>query len=229
MSAIQEGLIQSSEDLAATVAAAVDETPVLDVHTHVCSAAFGPLLLWGVDELVTYHYLIAEVARGDTSVTPDAYYAMSKTEQADHIWKALFLDSSPVSEAQRGVLTTLAALGIDVSSRDINAAREYFADVTVEQYINTVLELANVESVVMTNDPFDPQEHGVWERGGHDDPRFHGALRIDALLLSWDTTVETLSGWGYEVNADLDAETCAEVRRFLTDWIDRMNALYTCR
>ena len=63
MSAAQEGLIKSSEDLATTVAAAVDETPVLDVHTHVYSAAFGPLLLWGVDELVTYHYLIAEVAR----------------------------------------------------------------------------------------------------------------------------------------------------------------------
>ena len=226
MSAAHEGRIQSSEDLAATISAAVDETPILDVHTHIYSAGFGPLLLWGVDQLITYHYLIAEVARGDTAVSPEALFAMSKGEQADHIWKTLFLDSSPVSEAQRGVLTTLAALGIDISSRDLGAARQYFADVTVEQYIDKVFELANVESVVMTNDPFDEQEHAVWEAGGHDDARFRAALRMDALLLGWDTAVEKLRGWGYEVNPALDADTCAEVRRFLTDWIDRIKAVY---
>ncbi|MGD8237788.1 MAG: glucuronate isomerase, partial [Armatimonadota bacterium] len=116
MSAAETDLMQSSEDLAATVAATVDETPIIDVHTHVYSAAFGPLLLWGVDELVTYHYLIAEVARGDPSVAPDAFYAMSRTQQADHIWQTLFLDGSPLSEAQRGVLQTLSALGIDMAS-----------------------------------------------------------------------------------------------------------------
>ena len=41
----------------------VNETPVLDIHTHLYAAPFGDLLLWGPDELVTYHYLIAEVSR----------------------------------------------------------------------------------------------------------------------------------------------------------------------
>ena len=69
------------------------------------------LLLWGIDELLTYHYLVAEVFR----VVParqlpyETFWKMTKREQADHIWKHLFVERSPISEACRGVLTTLAA------------------------------------------------------------------------------------------------------------------------
>jgi len=38
----------------------VDSTRVVDVHTHLYPASFGGLLLRGIDELLTYHYLIAE-------------------------------------------------------------------------------------------------------------------------------------------------------------------------
>ena len=33
----------------------------MDIHTHLYEAAFGELLLWGIDELLIYHYLVAEV------------------------------------------------------------------------------------------------------------------------------------------------------------------------
>ena len=72
-----------------TVESVVFRTPVVDVHTHIYDAGFGGLLLWGIDELLTYHYLIAEVMR----VAPmpcDRYWNLSKTEQADYIWKQLF-------------------------------------------------------------------------------------------------------------------------------------------
>jgi hypothetical protein len=33
---------------------------VIDLHTHLLPPSHGGLMLWGVDELLTYHYLIAE-------------------------------------------------------------------------------------------------------------------------------------------------------------------------
>ena len=43
--------------LRATVADVVEKTPVFDIHTHLYDPAFGDLLLWGIDELLIYHYL----------------------------------------------------------------------------------------------------------------------------------------------------------------------------
>ena len=40
---------------------AVNDVNVIDVHTHLFPASHGDLLLWGVDSLLTYHYLIAEL------------------------------------------------------------------------------------------------------------------------------------------------------------------------
>jgi hypothetical protein len=33
---------------------------VVDLHTHLFPPSHGQLMLWGIDELLTYHYLIAE-------------------------------------------------------------------------------------------------------------------------------------------------------------------------
>jgi len=209
---------------------AVDETvartKVLDVHTHLYDTNFD-LLLWGVDELVTYHYLIAEFFRCAPDVPYDAFWAMGKREQADLVWERLFLQRSPISESTRGVLTTLQALGIDVTGRDLAAARAYFGRARLESHINKVFELANLESVVMTNDPFDDSERAVWLRGlANRDARFHAAMRIDPLLNTGDTFVPQLAEQGYRVSRELDAVTCASVCRFLDDWADRMDPCY---
>ena len=42
-----------------------------------------------------------------TNVTPESFYIQPKHEQADLIWKALFVDRVPLSEATRGVGTFL--------------------------------------------------------------------------------------------------------------------------
>src|SRR5436305_996660 len=36
---------------------------VFDIHTHLYDPAFGDLLLWGIDDLLVYHYLVAESFR----------------------------------------------------------------------------------------------------------------------------------------------------------------------
>src|ERR1044071_8505792 len=111
------GIARSNPILAQQVESIVTSTPIRDIHTHLYDPAFGELLLWGIDDLLVYHYLVAEDFR--YSQAPyDQFFQLSKTEQAQPIWNALFIQHSPISEACRGVLTTLNALGLDVRKRD---------------------------------------------------------------------------------------------------------------
>ena len=61
-------------------------TKFIDIHTHLFAPGFGSLGLWGIDELLTYHYLEAELFRS-SSISPERYWALSKREQADEIWQ----------------------------------------------------------------------------------------------------------------------------------------------
>ena len=208
-----------------TVTDVVHRTPVYDIHTHLYDPAFGELLLWGIDELLIYHYLIAEGFR-QFDLSDDQFWSLSKTQQADAIWQSLFIDHSPVSESCRGVLTALNALGLDVKKRDLPALRQHFAQWKVGDFITRCMELANVRQICMTNSPFDDLERPVWERGFERDPRFVAALRIDPLLIDWANTVPKLRAWGYEVSADFSGQTFGEVRRFLGDWTKKIGAQY---
>ncbi len=105
-----------------------------------------------------------------SEISPEEFYAQSKQRQADDIWKALFLDRTPVSEACRGVITTLLALGLqkEVEARDLNAVRKFYKSFRdggvagAEQYSKLVYKTAGVRYAVMTNIPFDPVESQHW-------------------------------------------------------------------
>ncbi len=218
--------LSSSKQLFDFVYDTVEQTPVLDMHTHIYPPAFGGLLLWGVDELLTYHYLAAEYFRY-SNATPEDFFKLDKQRQAELIWQELFIDHSPVSESNRGVLTVLDSLDLEPGSRDLAAFREFFSARKAENYVDRVFEEANVEAVVMTNDPFDDAERAVWERGeGAGDPRFRAALRIDSILMDWDNCAGRLESWGYKTAKELDNRTLSEIRRFLEDWIAKINPLY---
>jgi len=203
----------------------LNSSQITDIHTHLFSPAFGELLLWGIDEVLTYHYLVAEYFRV-SDMPYEQFWAMTKQQQADAIWQTLFIRQSPLSEACRGVVTVLNSLGLDVSKRDLQEYRAWYAEQDVESFVDTVFKVAGLKSVVMTNDPFDPTERPVWERNAAIDPRFHAALRIDPLLNDWPNACEKLKGWGYAADAALSEKTQKEVRRFLSGWITRMKALY---
>src|SRR5437016_12330715 len=64
----------------------LSSTTFIDMHTHLFSPALGRLGLWGIDELVTYHYLEAEFFRS-SSMTPEHYWGLEKQQQADVIWQ----------------------------------------------------------------------------------------------------------------------------------------------
>jgi len=193
---------------------AVTTTPVFDIHTHLSPPEFGELCLWGIDELVRYHYLIAELFRSNP-IKPAEYWALTKIQQADLIWDTLFVRNTPISEACRGVVCAMSSLGLDAGAETLTEAREYFASLNVEDHISNVFKLANVTDVVMTNDPFSPIESKVWRGKGYKDRRFHAALRMDPLINDWNT-VSAREGFG----------GAADARKFLDEWIGRMKPLY---
>ena len=203
----------------------VDSTPVFDIHTHLVPPEFGPSCLWGIDEVVRYHYLVAELFRSH-DIRPEAYWALSKEQQADLIWDTLFVRSTPLSEACRGVVAVLTALGLDATAKDLREARAYFAKVDVREHVSHVLSLANVSQLVMTNDPFFEPEAKCWRDGILEDKRFRAALRMDPLITNWEVTFAKLQAQGYDVAQDLSGNSVREVRRFLDEWIDRMNPMY---
>jgi hypothetical protein len=212
-------------DLPGVVTRIVNETPIVDMHTHLYSEEFGEIGLWGVDELINYHYLIAELFRY-SSLTYDEFWAMNKAQQAEAIWQALFVENSPVSEATRGILTALQSLGLDTSRPDLAAFRDFFRRQNRRDYTDRVFRLSNVKQVVMTNDPFDSAERSVWLREPQVDPCFKAVLRLDPLLVRWTATVPQLSAWGYSVDLGLGDKTLSEVRRFLEEWVRRMRPVY---
>ena len=212
-------------ELESMVTKVVASTPIKDIHTHLYDPAFGELLLWGIDDLLVYHYLVAEAFR-HLDLPYAKFWALSKSQQAELIWNQLFIEHSPISESCRGILTTLHALGLDVRKRDLSAIRQWFARQGSDNHITRCMELAGVSSICMTNSPFDDLERPQWEKGFARDERFQAALRIDPLLLSWTTTAPALVKWGYDVSPSLNEKTISEVRRFLSDWTKRIGARY---
>jgi hypothetical protein len=217
--------ITSADELRRRVEEVVNEIPVIDIHTHLFAPAFGRMALSGIDELLTYHYLIAEAFRS-ARVVPESFWALSRAEQADLVWKTLFVENTPLSEAARGVVTVLDAFGLDPAARDLAEARAFFRSRDASRHLGRVLELARVSDVVMTNDPLDEAEARVWEGGAASDERFHASLRMDGLLNDWPNGSAKLARLGYKVDAGFGGETAREVRRFLDRWVGVMKPLY---
>ena len=213
------------ENLRQTVIEIVNSTPVLDIHTHLYPPSFRELSLWGIDELVNYHYLVAELFRS-SSIKPEGFWALGKREQADLIWRTLFVENTPLSEATRGVVGVLTSLGLNPAPADLTEAREFFASQDAEQHVERVLAIANVSEIVMTNDIFDPQEVAYWDRSLPPHPKFHAVLRMDPLLNDWGKALPMVAGRGFDVSPALDSKTVAGIRKFLDAWIERMKPLY---
>lgn len=215
----------AAADLRSAIDRSMDRAKITDIHTHLYAPCFGDMLSWGIDELLTYHYLIAEFFR-QSDLPYEAFWKLTKPQQADVIWKTLFIDNSPVSEACRGVVTVLHALGLDVGKRDLASYRKFFAKQTRDAYIDVVFKKAGLRDCVMTNDPFDDVERPIWLKGYQADDRFKAALRIDPVLLGWDKSWKRLQEWGYKVDHKLTPKTFKEIARFFREWAKRTGGLY---
>lgn len=198
----------SKEDLTRVVEEVLGATPFIDIHTHLFAPGFGELGLWGIDNLLTYHYLEAELFRF-SSICSQKHWLLSKSEKADLIWKTLFVGNAPISEATRGVVAVLNALGLDAGAVTLTPLREFFQEVDLTEHISSVFRLAGIEKVVMTNDLLDPDEARFWDGRLESDPRFCAALRLDRL-----------------VNGTENQMASAETRHFIERWAARIRAVY---
>ena len=214
-----------ARELETTVSQILEATPFIDIHTHLFAPGFGRMGLWGIDDLLTYHYLEAELFRS-SDIHPKRYWALSKTQRADLVWEALFVRNSPVSEATRGVTTVLQAFGLDTNARSLEPLREFFMNQKLEDHIPRVFQLAGIHEAVMTNDPLDPDEVALWMAGAKAESPFRASIRIDRIVNEWEAHCEILQSQGYGVSVDCAADTASEVRRFLASWVTRMEPAY---
>lgn len=215
-----------SPETRALVREVVSRVRVHDIHTHLFDPGMGDLLLSGIDELLVYHYHVAELFRVRPDLAPERFFAMPKTDQADLVWRELFVERTPLSEVGVGVTALLAELGLDPRASDLSEARAWFAVRDVRDRVDEVFDRARVERVCMTNDPLDERERVVWERGFARDPRFEAALRLDSAIVGWPAACAPLRALGYAVDERLEPACRREVARYLDDWVERMGARY---
>ncbi|KAH8061348.1 hypothetical protein JL722_3961 [Aureococcus anophagefferens] len=226
----------------------VDATDTIDVHTHLFPPSHGDLCAYGIDALLTYHYLVSEffmVAPMD--LTHARFFAKSKRAQADLVWDGLFVRRTPLSEACVGVLTTLAAfpelrpaLDPPLTAASLVPIRAFFDAADPAEHATRVLAMAGVRYVVCTNVPFDAREASEFvdetccvdvdaetfasvetrPRDAAETSQFRTALRVDALLKGdWATIAASLAQRGLP-------ETLAGARTFLKAWAKRYGAVY---
>jgi len=211
--------------ISASVAAALAEHQIIDVHTHLFPPHHGECLLWGIDNLLTYHYLVAElfVVVGVDVATPESFFALPTRGQADIVWRELFVNRVPMSEACRGVLSTLKMLGFTscVKSRSLSTIREQEALMSAEERVERVFRLAGVRYAVMTNEPFLDDQAKWWrDRPAVGTPRLRAALRVDPLLSGDIATIRSgLERDGFPIDM-------AGVRAFLLHWAKAMSPEY---
>ncbi|CAK4905500.1 unnamed protein product [Aphanomyces euteiches] len=208
--------------IAKCVEKAVADTWVIDVHTHLFPPTHSSLMLWGIDALLTYHYLVAEYFT-TSSVSPEDFFTWKIQAQADAIWKHLFVQRSPISEACQGVITTLNALGLKelVARRDLPAIRAWFVAQDPSKYVDLVFSIAKIRYVVMTNIPFEPEEAKYWlEQTPYNAHQFKTALRVDQVLLGdWKSL-------GPALDLRNLPYTLAGVKAYLLAWIDIFQPVY---
>src|SRR5260370_20101916 len=145
----------SPEEIFAAVQDELQANLFIDVHTHLFMPSLGRLGLWGIDELITYHYLEAELFRS-SDLKPEPYWQLSKREKADAIWKALFVENTPVSEATRAVIAVLNTFGLPTSGPDLSEARRFFAAQALKAHVRHGFKLAVSHEGGDYNAPLDP-------------------------------------------------------------------------
>ena len=227
---------ENEKQLASLVSSILQETTITDIHTHLFPPSHGEMLLWGVDELLRYHYLVAELfTTADWGLTYEKFWSMSKSQQADIIWEHLFIKQSPLSEAARGVITTFQKLGLDVKKRDLSSIRKWFSQQKLDEYLPKVFEIAKIDYIIMTNNPFDPKEAKYWQEHAAVPDYFKSALRIDPLFEDWQSAADVMTAQGYDVRPpskdtdegyQFDKKSIDEIRRFLIDWSKLIKPVY---
>ncbi len=200
----------TSVSLPKVVKDAIANTTAFDLHTHLFPPQFSDLFLSGFSELLDYHYLLAEFFRYKV-LTPEEFYALDKKERSELIWRTLFIDRSPLSDASWGVLRVLRELNIPIQKNFDKMIQQFEKKQKEKKYYQKIFELAKVDQLTMTNDPLDPIEEKYWNaKTEFDKEKFLRVLRIDSLLSEYEKGVFSKR----------------QVLEFLKRWIDILAPVY---
>ncbi|CAE8699205.1 unnamed protein product, partial [Polarella glacialis] len=86
----QQPLLLEERHLEEAVKQEVEAAEAVDVHTHLFPAGHGESLMeYGIDAMLTYHYLVAEYL-ATSRESPEAFYALPGSIQAERVWEGLF-------------------------------------------------------------------------------------------------------------------------------------------
>src|SRR5262245_56544967 len=97
-------LLTDGSELRQQVQLIVGTAPVFDMHTHLFPPEFDGLFLEGIDDLLNYHYLVAEFFRS-TELSHAAFWKLPKTKRANLVWQLMFVENTPLSEAACGIVS----------------------------------------------------------------------------------------------------------------------------
>jgi hypothetical protein len=201
------------------------DTPVIDLHTHLFPCEAGGLGLWGIDALLTYHYLVAETLRL-IDLPRDSFWQLDRTSQADMVWKTLFIERTPLSEACRGVVTALQRLGLDPARDRLPSLRRWFAAQDPEEHCERCFEVAGVHAAFMTNSPWNKAEEAARARQRRPSSRLRGALRLDTLLLDWPQSAYSADGFRLCSDYDSTRPDPLRIKDYLARKVEDLEAEY---
>ena len=74
----------SSFNLDSSIKEIVDNCPIIDVHSHLFPSAHLELCLFGIDHLLTYHYLISELFIVWSELSVSDFYQLSLENQVSN-------------------------------------------------------------------------------------------------------------------------------------------------
>ena len=203
----------------------VNDCPVIDVHSHLFPSSDGKLFVFGIDHLLTYHYLISELFIVWNEIDVSDFYRLPIKNQADIVWEQLFILRTPISEACRGVLTTCNKLGLhkEIKERDLKGVRKYFSELEcnpleLENYTEKIFELSKVDYTVMTNQIFDSTEIRMLDKY-KPNKRFKTSLRIDKLLTDFDNCCLFIEKLGFKKDEE-------GVKEYIKYWYNKIKPEY---
>ena len=180
-------MILSSDNISNKLLNIINSTPIFDLHTHLFPPKHEGYFLLGFKSLLNYHYLIAELLTA-TNIDASVFYSYNDEKKASLIWNELFEKRTPVSEACAGVLSILKELNIEINNKSfLSICDEYDRKIQSDK---NILDLSNVSSLVMTNNPFDLYEWSLFNTNNWDKKIYLASLRLDDLILDYEEALK---------------------------------------
>ena len=214
------------ESLNKRVGDIMNETKAIDIHTHLFAPEMFPLLLSGSDNLLSYHYLIEEYFR-NSRIKPADFWNLPIQSRAELIWKSLFVEHTPISEATSGVVEVMKRTGLNLrDDQTLENMRKKLSSTANAEYCDTIFEKAGLSHVVMTNDPFDSAEVKIWKaKSWKMNEKFLPSLRLDSLFGGKPELKDAIEISGL-ISSKRDEGEIKVYREYLIEWIRKVKPVY---